>query len=89
MSPVPFHRREGGFRWNPLMPERATPSAPMYRDGCCIISEAGESATWAVCHQGCWGIVYECEGRQVLSAWVSVSVLPLHVLVEAMAGEPR
>jgi hypothetical protein len=75
MNLDPFRRR-----WHPVQP---TP-APVYNDGCYVICEAGEAATWAVCHQGSWGIVYEISGRQVLSAWVGVEDIPLHVLAEAL-----
>jgi hypothetical protein len=77
----PFRRR-----WHPVPP---TPPAPVYDNGCYVISEAGEAATWAVHHHGSWGIVYEISGRQVLSAWVDVDDIPLHVLAEALHGSDR
>jgi hypothetical protein len=83
MSLDPLRRR----RWHSVEPP--TPSGPVYRDGCYIICEAGEAAAWAICYQGCWGIVYEVSGRQVLSAWVDVEDVPLHVLAEALHGEDR
>jgi hypothetical protein len=82
-------RRRAGSRWNPLEPERVTPPSPVYDDGCYVISEAGEAATWAVCHRGRWGIVYECSGQQILSAWVDARDVPLHVLAEALHGGAR
>ena len=89
MSLDPFRRRRETQRWNPLMPERPAPSGPIYDDGCYVISEAGEAATWAVHDHGRWGIVYECDGVQILSAWVRAGDLPLHVLAEALHGDER
>jgi hypothetical protein len=75
--------------WNPLAPECAGRTAPIYAEGCYVVSEAGEAITWAVFHEGRWGIVYECAGEQILSAWVEERVLPLHVLAEALVGGRR
>ena len=80
-------RRREPKRWNPLAPERVRPVAPVYDNGCYVISEAGEATTWAVFHNGRWGIVYECSGVQILSAWVDERDLPLHVLAEALHGD--
>jgi hypothetical protein len=88
VSPQPFRRR-GGNRWNPQAPERVLPPEPIYEDGCYVISEAGESTTWAVCDDGRWGVVYECSGLPILAAWVDVHDLPLHVLAEALGGTER
>ncbi|WP_028057939.1 hypothetical protein [Candidatus Solirubrobacter pratensis] len=63
--------------------------APVYDNGCFVISEAGEATTWAVHHNGRWGIVYECSGVQILSAWVTEQDLPLHVLAEALHGDEQ
>jgi hypothetical protein len=89
MSLDPFRRRRETQRWNPLAPERVEPPVAIYDDGCYVISEAGEATTWAVHHEGRWGIVYECSGLQILSAWVDAADLPLHVLAEALPGDER
>ena len=89
MSVDPFRRRRAAARWNPQARERVFPPAPVYDDGCYVISEAGESTTWAVCDEGRWGIVYECAGLQILAAWVDASDAPLHVLAEALHGAGR
>lgn len=70
--------------WNPLTPERPMSVSPVYHEGCYIVSAAGEAVTWAVLHDGRWGLVYEFDGQQVLSAWVNERDIPLHVLAEAM-----
>ena len=89
MSLDPFRRRREGQRWHPLAPERREPAAPVYDNGCFVISETGEATTWAVHHNGRWGIVYECSGLQILSAWVTEHDLPLHVLADALHGDER
>jgi hypothetical protein len=70
-------------------PERPAPVAPIYTPGCYVVSEAGEATTWAVFHDGRWGLVYECNGEQVLSAWVEEKHIPLHVLAEALPEAQR
>jgi hypothetical protein len=77
--------RRGGAPWYPSAPERPTPPTPVYRPGAYIVSEAGEATTWAVFDQGRWGLVYECNGVQVLSGWLPEKDVPLHVLASALA----
>jgi glycine/D-amino acid oxidase-like deaminating enzyme len=66
----------------------AAPS-PVYVDGAYVISEAGEATTWAVCDHGRWGVIYQCSGAEILSAWVESDDLPLHVLAEALREVER
>jgi hypothetical protein len=80
-------RRRPVATWNPLTPERPILVEPIYSEGCYLVSEAGEATTWAVFRQGHWGLIYECSGVQILSAWVRERDIPLHVLAEAMAKE--
>jgi hypothetical protein len=89
MTLDPFRRRRLAPAWNPQTPERVARPAFVYANGCYVISEAGEATTWAVCHEGRWGIVYECSGVQILSAWVDALDLPLHVLAAALHGGER
>jgi hypothetical protein len=79
----PSNRRAAAL-WFSLAPERVTPPAPLYTPGSYIVSEAGEATTWAVFDQGRWGLIYECNGIQVLSSWVREQDIPLHVLAEAL-----
>jgi hypothetical protein len=79
-------RRRGATAAQPLAPERVVPPAPVYAEGCYLVSAAGEAATWAVYPEGHWGLIYECDGRQILSAWVRERDVPLHVLAEALPG---
>jgi hypothetical protein len=53
------------------------------------VSEAGEATTWAVFDCGRWGLVYECDGVQVLAGWVTPEDIPLHVLAQALPGVAR
>ena len=73
-----------GDRWHRV--PRGSGISPAYRDGCYEVSSAGEASTWAICHGGKWGVVYECSGEQVLSAWVDETDIPLHVLAAALHG---
>ena len=52
-------------------------------------SVLGGCITCAVFHDGRWGVVYECAGEQILSAWVDERDLPLHELVEALNEAQR
>jgi hypothetical protein len=79
-------QRRGGAPWYPMAPERPTPPTPLYRPGSYIVSEAGEATTWAIFDRGRWGLVYECDGEQILAAWVPEQVFPLHVLAAALPG---
>jgi hypothetical protein len=81
-------RRRGATPWHPLTPECPTPPQPVYDPGCYLVSAVGEAATWAIFHAGQWGLVYECDEVQILSAWVRECDIPLHVLAEALS-EPR
>jgi hypothetical protein len=88
MSP-PHRRRRGVDRWHPREAEPLEPPSPVYQDGCYVISEAGESTTWALCEDGRWGVIYQCSGAQILAAWVDPQDLPLHVLAQALEGPSR
>jgi hypothetical protein len=79
--------RRRAARWHSLNAGQAARRPMIYRDGSYPISSAGEATTWAVCHEGAWGVVYECNGEQILSAWVSEREIPLHVLLAALTGE--
>jgi hypothetical protein len=58
----------------------------IYRDGTFLISSWGEARTWAVCHRGRWGVVYEWLGEQPLAGWVSAEQIPLDVRAMALRG---
>jgi hypothetical protein len=80
-------RRRPRAGWNPAAPERPALVDPVYAEGSYLVSESGEAATWAVFRLGHWGLVYECNDVQILSAWVRERDIPLHVLAEAMAKD--
>jgi hypothetical protein len=81
--------RRGGAPWHPWAPERLTPPLPLYEPGSYVVSEAGEATTWAVFERGRWGLIYECDGVQVLAGWVTEKDIPLHVLAQALPGVVR
>ena len=89
MSATSDPQRRGPAPWHPLAPECPMPGPSLYRDGCYLVSDAGECATWAVCDRGRWGVVYECNGDQVLSSWVHEENIPLHVLAAALPESAR
>jgi hypothetical protein len=65
-------------------------SQSIYRDGTFLISSSGEARTWAVCHRGRWGVVYEWLGEQPVAGWVSAEQIPLEVRAVALhASEPE
>jgi len=84
-----IRRRRPADEWNPLTPECPAPSRHVYKQGCYLVSACGEAATWAVFHDGRWGLVYECGGNQILSAWVRERDVPLHVLAQALKEAQR
>jgi hypothetical protein len=65
-----------------VSPPASAPS--IYRDGTYLISDFGESRTWAVHQGGRWGVVYEFLGAQPVAGWVADDQIPLEIRALAL-----
>jgi hypothetical protein len=56
----------------------------VFVDGTYLMSASDDARTWAVCQEGCWGVVYERNGVQAVASWVHADDIPVHVRAQAL-----